>query len=203
MILRTSLWWISIFESFQLKATDRGAGEKMLMYFPVFSQLGPIEKEDTSGDAGPSCELKPEKPKHLKLNLLWTLAKVTLATTSLTLFQSISVQLHSNVVRPLYSAYMSLCTGLSCFVFFKIMRLDASHCTRTNPFLSSCAPTPCLYVHLNNDALCWAIHLKSVRTPSNMSSSAVGGRSCWQQINENVTDLDFHLPVPHMLHWAY
>lgn len=59
----------------------------MFLDLPLLSQLGSIKEEDTPGAAGPSCELKPEKQTHLKLNLLRTLAKVTLATTSLTLLQ--------------------------------------------------------------------------------------------------------------------
>lgn len=45
-----------------------------------------------------------------------------------------------------------LCTGLSCFIYFQIMRLDAFHCTRRNLFLSGSAATPWVHLDLNNDA---------------------------------------------------
>lgn len=63
---------------------------------------------------------------HLKLNLLRTLAKVTFATTSLTLLQRFCA-ITFKCSAALYSTYISLCIGLSCFIFFKIMRLNASH----------------------------------------------------------------------------
>lgn len=149
-ILKTCLGWTPPLGGIQLKATDKGADA---LGFPVAPpQLGPTE-ECTSRDTGPSCRLKPEKQIHFKLNLLLTLAKVTFATMSLPFLQHIcAIKFKCN--PALYSTYRNLCTGLSCFIFFKIMRLDASHCTRKNSFISSSAPTPCLYLHLSNDALC-------------------------------------------------
>lgn len=50
------------------------------------------------------------------------------------------------------SIYRILCSGLSCFIYFQIMRLDAFHCTRRKLFLSGSAATPWVHLDLNNDA---------------------------------------------------